>query len=101
MLPFGWTVGGTVFEMWLGLRDSWHPNAYGQSDPLRVRESLGRYLARETNHPGESVLLRANSATVGTSLDTARGWCASRAARTEIPEMAIDAAPWSLLRAFA
>ena len=33
MLALGRTAGGTVFEMWLWLRDPWHRGAYGQFDP--------------------------------------------------------------------
>ena len=36
MLALGCTARGTVFEMWLWLRDPWHRDAYGQFDPLRV-----------------------------------------------------------------
>ena len=36
MLALGCTARGTVFEMWLWLRDPWHRDAYGQFDHLRV-----------------------------------------------------------------
>ena len=36
MLALGCTARGTVFKMWLWLRDPWHRDAYGQFDPLRV-----------------------------------------------------------------
>ena len=36
MLALGCTARGTVFEMWLWLRDPWHRDAYGQFDPRRV-----------------------------------------------------------------
>ena len=36
MLALGCTARGTVFEVWLRLRDPRHHDAQGQFDPLRV-----------------------------------------------------------------
>ncbi len=39
-------VGGTVFEMWLGVCDPWHSDPYGDFEPLRV----GRLENESTDH---------------------------------------------------
>ena len=41
-----WMVGGTVFEMWLGVCDPWHSDPYGDFEPLRV----GRLENESTDH---------------------------------------------------